>query len=135
MTIPHKKSRLIEVNSIKYRWLISGGKSNIIGQSSPSIHVIIQKDGESSNKVLRALLSSKHYVGEYKYVGDHKISVTPKDIIKIIKAGIEAGWEPTKNSLDLEDVKLLDWTIEYLPNGKRTQKSLNLHLSQKVLES
>ena len=133
MTIPHKKSRLIEVGSIKYRYIISG-KSNIIGQSPSTIRIIIQKDGESSNKVLRALLTSKHYAGEYKYFGDHRVSVKPKDVVKIISAGLEVGWDPTNNSLDLEDVKLLDWIIEYLPNGKRTQKSKSLDEIQKCLE-
>lgn len=134
MTIPHKKSRLIEVGSIKYRYIISG-KSNIIGQTPPTVRIIIQKDGESSNKVLRALLTSKHYAGEYKYFGDHKISITPKDIIKIINTGLEVGWDPINNSLDLEDVKLSDWTIEYLPNGKRTRKSINEHETMKVINS
>ena len=91
MTLPRKKSRLIEVDSKKYRWLIS--------KRSGTINLSIEV-AEHSGQLLQICFEPHD---SYKRGTDNQwervkqgVSVTPKLVNQIIQHGLVNGWHPNE---------------------------------------
>ena len=98
MGIPRKKSRPIEVEGRKYRWLPKHGKGRIIGNSRCTMHLIIQIDDKRPGRILSTWLSSKNWKGDPRDPENnyytHRAALTPKDVREVILKGLELGWDP-----------------------------------------
>lgn len=113
MGIPRKGSRPIAVDNVQYRWMLRGGKGRIIGQSNPSIQFTAQLDVEHPGRVLQSLLLSKLWTGiEFRYGHDHRVSLTPEDVRKLIRYGLSNGWDPHSNgtAIQIEGLELENWS-------------------------
>ena len=101
MTIPLKKCRKIIIDGEKYYWLLKNKRHRILGWSPSSMWLTIQKDG--SNGILQCWVRSKRLPKEYDEYGGmewayptHKAALLPSDIEKIIRYGINIGWDINK---------------------------------------
>ena len=89
MTLPQKKSRSIEVDGKKYRWLIS--------MRGKTIDLSIEAD-KYSGQLLQAFFephdSYQREVGGRWQRVSQAVSVTPKVVKQVILYGLANGWKP-----------------------------------------
>lgn len=127
MTLPQKKSRNIEIDGVKYRWLIS--------KKNDTISLSIETQ-ENAKQLLQAFFEPHD---SYKRDSNNKwkkveqgVSITPKLVEKVIKHGLTNGWNPNQKSkkefyfhtwetdkmisqipiLDSDEIRLRDIVIE-----------------------
>ena len=110
--LPRKKSRLINIDGRYFRWMLQG-KSKYLGHSPPVITISIQEELDKPGSTLQCTVYSKQIEEsrqeEYERYYSHKISIIPSDIKKIIKTGIEYGWNPDEkkpNVFKLKNIEL-----------------------------
>ncbi|MEG3895670.1 MULTISPECIES: hypothetical protein [unclassified Microcoleus] len=89
MTLPQKKSRIIEVDGKKYRWLIS--------KREGTIDLAIEANGYSG-QLLQAFFDphdayQREVGGRWQRVRQ-AVSVTPKVVKQVIYYGLANGWKP-----------------------------------------
>jgi hypothetical protein len=89
MALPKKKSRLILVDDVKYRWMVSFHHG--------SLHLTVESE-EVSGQTLVAHFDSHD---QFKRQGSKSWtferqgrSITPDNVIRIIRHGLANGWEP-----------------------------------------
>jgi len=89
MTLPQKKSRIIEVDGKKYRWLIS--------KREGTIDLSVEADGYSG-QLLQAFFephdSYQRKVGGRWQLVNQAVSVTPKVVKQVILYGLANCWMP-----------------------------------------
>lgn len=99
--LPKKKSRKIIVDGRTFRWMLHG-RNRYIGSSPLSITISIQEDIEKPGSTLQCLAISKEILKREDYRSNIEeyctSSIFPSDIEKIIKAGLNNGWDPAKGS-------------------------------------
>lgn len=91
MALPKKKSRIITVNSISYRWLSSG--------SDEGVNVYVELADNPGQMLCNRF--------EYEYdKNDNRIGITPAHIKNLIEMALSAGWKPEENGPDLPMYKV-----------------------------
>ena len=109
--LPRKKSRPIEVEGSKYRYLIRG-KNRYIGRAPGAVSISIQEDVENPGQTLQCIAVSSMADASEDENGDCTTSIYPSDIEKIIRTGLERGWDPRdgQGSFALGDIKLKEYS-------------------------
>jgi len=95
MALPKKKSRLINVNNEKYRYVISTGKYNENWEFD--LNIIVQlATGEGCKLKVNGLITRDYWLdfpNEITSKKDYPV-LTPKNISKIITNSLKSGWNP-----------------------------------------
>jgi hypothetical protein len=87
------KSRKIVVDSQRYQWRAKYAAPTYIGDSPVIIYLVVLS---SIGACLKAeLLSKKLSPDQLEGLAEHKASLTPKDVERVIHAAVLAGWDPT----------------------------------------
>ena len=95
MTLPKKKSRSIEIDSVRYRWLISKHHDNL--------HLSVEAE-ENHGRLLQAFFEphdaykKRNY--EWKKVSQG-VSITPKLVRQIVKQALANGWQLIEKAIAL----------------------------------
>lgn len=109
MTLPQKKTRIIEVNGKEYRWLISKRKATIELSIEAAQHSgqLMQVSFESHDSYKRDL--------EHKWQRVKQgVSITPKLVRQIIQHGLANGWQPNETKKPLFYIQI--WKAdEFIP--------------------
>lgn len=89
MTLPQKKTRIIEVDGQEYRWLISKRRATIELSIEAAEHSgqLMQVSFEPHNSYKR---DTEHQWQRVK----QGVSITPKLVRQIIQHGLANGWQP-----------------------------------------
>ena len=98
MALPKKKSRLIDVNNEKYRYVISTGKYNENWEFDLNITVQLAT-GEGSKLKVKGLVTRDYWLdfpNDVTSKEDYPV-LTPKSISKLITNGLTLGWNPELN--------------------------------------
>lgn len=105
MTLPQKKTRIIEVNAKEYRWLISKRKATIELSIEAAQHSgqLMQVSFEPHDSYKRDL--------EHKWQRVKQgVSITPKLVRQIIQHGLANGWQPNETGKPLFHIQI--WKAE-----------------------
>lgn len=139
MTLPKKKSRNIEIDSVKYRWLIS--KHNDV------LHLSVETE-ENPQQLLQAFFEPHDAYEKENYHWlkiSQGVSITPKLVKNVVKHALANGWQPNQKSdrvftihswqtdamislpsLDVEKIRVKDIAIQQV-SDLRFDLSLDSH--------
>lgn len=81
MSLPKKKSRLVDVDGQPYRFIVRESYAHL-APSESELMVTVQREDDQPGRVLQFCLS-------------HGSSVTPGLIQSIVRQAFQAGWNPS----------------------------------------
>lgn len=89
MSLPKKGSRSVEVDGVRYRWLIRRKPTygQAIGESGLTVVVELEEPGAT-------LVVELDVNRPDAWIEPGQISVTPRDIALFVRAGLARGWTP-----------------------------------------
>ncbi|WP_256081195.1 hypothetical protein [Massilia sp. YIM B04103] len=92
MTIPRKKSRLIEVDAVRYRYVISKSGADDDGHFKLNLTIQIESGDGSILKVEG--LRSRDYWLDFPHIesSDKYLSMKPGQVAAIIRRALDQGW-------------------------------------------
>jgi hypothetical protein len=104
MGIPVKGSRAIEVDSIKFRYLVRKERLTL------GVRVVtaqkVGPSGKPSGKILQVKLRTKLRVGmDEDEKPDDNVTMTPEEVRGVIQNALDRGWDPAHKSGVFTDVK------------------------------
>ncbi|VEP14047.1 conserved hypothetical protein [Hyella patelloides LEGE 07179] len=122
MTLPKKKSRNIEIDGTKYRWLTS--------KRNDTIFLSIETQ-ENPQQLLQAFFEphnsyTKNLENKWQKI-KQGVSITPKLVRQVITHGLANGWKPNNNSKQVfyfhtwETDKIIPQLASLKPNEKRVK--------------
>lgn len=91
MSLPKKGSRIIEIESGSYRWMVRKKPTYSEALAWGTMIVAIESIQENARGIL--LVDTGIYRPD-NWIHPNKTSVTPKVIREMIQAAIADGWEP-----------------------------------------
>lgn len=102
MALDKKKSRPITVEKINYRYIVNRAKKGVDGIFE--LYVTIQSATGVGAKLIFSIKTRDIWL-DYPFLiqrrvnlnGPGYVKVTPSDVAKIIRIGIEQGWDPLQN--------------------------------------
>lgn len=83
MTIPHKGSRLLDVDGKAFRFLVKDLRGPTVSESGEptQVRVTVQEDSDQPGRPLQFTWPYGH-------------AVTPEDVRTAVRDGVKAGWDP-----------------------------------------
>ncbi len=94
MSLPKKGSRVIEIESGSYRWLIRKKPTYAQGIAHGTLMVAIEDTRDDARGVL--LVDTQIFRPD-NWVKPNQTAVTPSVIRKMIQGAIKEGWNPNSN--------------------------------------
>lgn len=90
MSLPRKGTRTLEVDGVRYRWLVRRKPTygQAVGDSGLSVAVELEHPGATMVVKLDANRPDA-------WVNSSEVSVTPADVVEFIRVGLGYGWDPS----------------------------------------
>ena len=97
MSFPRKKSRAIEVDEVRYRYIISKSGAGNDGHFTLNLTIQIESGDASILKVEG--LRSRDYWLDFPHIesADNYVSMKPGQVAAIIRCALAQGWCPQKS--------------------------------------
>lgn len=104
MTLAKKKTRIITIDDIRYRWLVTPKKNICI--------LVAEKEGVKGQKIEVCFeTDSMHFWVEFPNIDHLNLKILkPKDVESIIRRALNNGWKPDQKGKAL----VFDWRLEKL---------------------
>jgi len=108
-----KGARTIVVRDQTFKWKFAHTTARYVGDSPFNGDIVVQ--GDSMHGRLRASVVS-HRICPESDEGDyqHRASLTPKDVCRVIEKALDDGWQPAERGQHelLGPLKLADYSVE-----------------------
>lgn len=99
MALPKKNSRLINIDSVQYRWMVGPNDDyNVFYAEKEGL------DGQKIEAFFNTYINSSW--PKFPTANDMRLKILkPKDAASIIRQALEQGWEPEKKGVTI----VFDW--------------------------